>query len=78
MVSLIIFFKYVEDKEGDFIDLTTGLSIGKHNGIHQWTLGQRCRIGGKVEPYFVFKSDQDRNIIYVVSINILFSIKTTL
>lgn len=60
-------FKYVENKEGDFINLTTGLSIGKHNGIHQWTLGQRCRIGGKEVPYFVYKSDSDNNIIYVVS-----------
>lgn len=52
--------------------MTTGVSIGKHNGIHQWTLGQRCRIGGKDMPYYVFKTELDKNIIYVVSLVFFF------
>lgn len=46
--------------------MKTGLPIGKHNGIHQWTLGQRCRIGGVPLSYYVFRKDLNKNIIYAV------------
>jgi len=41
--------------------------IGKHNGAHYYTIGQRkgLNIGGKQEPLFVLNTDTVNNIIYV-------------
>lgn len=58
--------EYVENKPGNFIDLETGAVVGKHNGIHHWTLGQGCKIGGVPKPYFVFRKDAQTNDIHVV------------
>lgn len=61
------YFKYIDNKPGPFIDLDTGLTIGEHQGIHHWTLGQRCCIGGLEKPYFIAKKIVLTNEIYVVS-----------
>lgn len=58
--------EYIKDKPGDYIDLDSGLSIGKHNGIHKWTIGQGCKISGRLKPYYVFSKDQESNTITVV------------
>ena len=44
-----------------------GKIIGKHNGAHFYTVGQRkgLNIGGKPEPLFVISTDIDNNIVYV-------------
>lgn len=41
--------------------------IGKHNGAHYFTVGQRkgMNIGGHKEPLFVIATDVDKNILYV-------------
>ncbi len=41
--------------------------IGKHNGAHFYTIGQRkgLNIGGKQEPLFVLATDTVNNILYV-------------
>nr|XP_012225785.1 PREDICTED: mitochondrial tRNA-specific 2-thiouridylase 1 isoform X2 [Linepithema humile] len=59
--------EYIHDKPGDYVDLDSGLVIGKHNGIHKWTIGQRCKISGCLKPYYVFNKDQETNTILVVS-----------
>lgn len=51
--------------------METGRVVGKHRGIHHWTLGQRCRITGQAKAYFVYKKDVETNTIYVVGIFIL-------
>ncbi|XP_043268365.1 mitochondrial tRNA-specific 2-thiouridylase 1 isoform X2 [Venturia canescens] len=58
--------EYVEDKPGNFMDYDTGSIIGKHEGIHQWTLGQRCRIGGQEKPFYVYHKDVQTNDILAV------------
>ncbi|XP_014473250.1 PREDICTED: mitochondrial tRNA-specific 2-thiouridylase 1 [Dinoponera quadriceps] len=58
--------EYINDKPGDYIDLDSGLTVGKHNGIHKLTIGQRCRISGRKNASFVFKKDQETNTILVV------------
>uniref|UniRef100_A0A6B0VBU0 tRNA-5-taurinomethyluridine 2-sulfurtransferase n=1 Tax=Ixodes ricinus TaxID=34613 RepID=A0A6B0VBU0_IXORI len=45
--------KYVEPKRGAFVDIETGKVVGGHSGVHAWTLGQRCRLGGLRSAYFV-------------------------
>lgn len=44
-----------------------GQVIGKHQGAHYYTVGQRkgLNIGGHKEPLFVIGTDVQRNIIYV-------------
>lgn len=44
-----------------------GLVIGKHQGAHFYTIGQRkgLNIGGKEEPLFILATDVINNIIYV-------------
>ncbi|KAF5275073.1 hypothetical protein FQA39_LY07010 [Lamprigera yunnana] len=57
--------EYVDDNPGNFVDIDTTEIIGQHNGIHQWTLGQRIKVGGYSIAYFVAKKDVKTNIIYV-------------
>jgi tRNA-specific 2-thiouridylase len=44
-----------------------GVKIGKHNGAHYYTIGQRkgLNIGGKLEPLFVIATNTYNNTIYV-------------
>ncbi|KAJ9577950.1 hypothetical protein L9F63_025189, partial [Diploptera punctata] len=59
--------EYVVEKPGHFRDIDSGEVVGTHAGIHHWTIGQRCRIGGLVKPYFVARKDLKFNNIYVAS-----------
>jgi tRNA-specific 2-thiouridylase len=46
--------------------LEDGAIVGKHQGAHYFTKGQRkgLAVGGTVEPLFVIETDVDANIIY--------------
>jgi tRNA-specific 2-thiouridylase len=43
-----------------------GKVVGKHQGAHFFTKGQRkgLGVGGKVEPLFVIETDVEKNIVY--------------
>lgn len=57
--------KYIEQKEGDIIDLD-GNILGQHNGIHNYTIGQRKGIGvAYAEPLYVVKLDAAMNQVIV-------------
>ncbi|XP_019700655.1 mitochondrial tRNA-specific 2-thiouridylase 1 [Harpegnathos saltator] len=58
--------EYIDDKPGDYINLDSGLIVGKHNGIHKMTIGQRCRIGGRHKACFVSGKDQETSAVLVV------------
>ena len=47
--------------------INDGTVLGKHNGAHFFTIGQRkgLAIGGTKEPLFVIKTDVVNNIVYV-------------
>ena len=49
------------------LDKSQGKVIGKHNGAHYYTVGQRkgLQIGGTPKPLFVIGTDTSQNIIYV-------------
>jgi tRNA-specific 2-thiouridylase len=63
-----------ESKEAELIykatkyeySLTDGKIVGKHQGAHYFTKGQRkgLAVGGTVEPLFVIDTDVKENIIY--------------
>jgi len=59
--------EYLESTPGEFVDIVTGNVVGFHDGIHQWTIGQRCRIPGCLKPYFTVAKDVKTNIIYVAA-----------
>ncbi|RLD80420.1 MAG: tRNA 2-thiouridine(34) synthase MnmA [Bacteroidetes bacterium] len=48
-------------------DKNRGLEVGRHQGAHYYTIGQRkgLNIGGKPLPLFVIATDIENNIIYV-------------
>lgn len=46
--------------------LAEGKVVGRHNGAHYFTIGQRkgLNVGGTPEPLFVIETDVDNNVIY--------------
>ena len=46
--------------------VSDGKVVGKHQGAHYFTIGQRkgLAVGGTVEPLFVIDTDVDENVIY--------------
>ncbi|BCB95257.1 tRNA-specific 2-thiouridylase MnmA [Dissulfurispira thermophila] len=55
-----------ESKEGPIIDVETGNVLGRHKGLHLYTIGQRKRLGiATGKPLFVTKIDPSKNAIYV-------------
>ncbi len=46
--------------------LSEGKVVGRHNGAHYFTIGQRkgLNVGGTPEPLFVIQTDVDNNVIY--------------
>lgn len=46
--------------------VTDGVVVGKHQGAHYFTKGQRkgLAVGGTAEPLFVIDTDVDENVIY--------------
>lgn len=49
------------------MDVDSGEVVGTHEGIHQWTVGQRCRLSSFLQPYFVARKDAASNTIYVAA-----------
>lgn len=62
---------YLPAKEGDIIDIVTGETLKKHDGVLYYTVGQHrgLNIGGikghSMDPYFVVGKDVNKNILYV-------------
>jgi len=62
--------KYINNNPGDICD-ENGLLLGKHNGLFNYTLGQRkgIKIGGHKDydekPWFVIRKDSLKNILVV-------------
>ncbi|MGF1540059.1 MAG: tRNA 2-thiouridine(34) synthase MnmA [Pleurocapsa sp.] len=57
--------RYINQKEGDIVDLN-GKVLGKHAGIHHYTIGQRRGLGiAAAEPLYVVKLDPVMNRVIV-------------
>ena len=57
--------KYIHQQEGDIVD-TQGKILGKHNGIHHYTIGQRKGLGiAAPEPLYVVSLDPRQNRVVV-------------
>ncbi len=59
--------KYITQKEGNIIDLE-GNILGKHQGIHRYTIGQRKGLGiAAPDPLYVVKLDAAMNQVVVTT-----------
>lgn len=59
--------KYISQQEGEIVDLE-GNVLGKHHGIHHYTIGQRKGLGvSAAEPLYVVKIDSGRNQVVVTT-----------
>ncbi|XP_023311208.1 mitochondrial tRNA-specific 2-thiouridylase 1 isoform X2 [Anoplophora glabripennis] len=59
--------EYIPDKPGLFVNIDNSKVMGEHRGIHQWTLGQRAKLQGLPEAFFIARKCIQSNIIYVAS-----------
>lgn len=59
--------KYIKPKNGEVKLLETGETIGTHDGVYYYTIGQRhgLNLGIAGGPHFVIKKDIAKNVIYV-------------
>ena len=58
---------YLKPNPGDIIDVETKEVIGRHNGLMNYTIGQRRNVGisGNLERHYVCGKDVEKNILYV-------------
>ncbi|KAK5849198.1 hypothetical protein PBY51_008858 [Eleginops maclovinus] len=57
--------EYLEPKPGNFVSLEDGAVVGTHKGWFTMTLGQRARIGGQRNPFFVVDKDITTGDVFV-------------
>ncbi|XDV25327.1 hypothetical protein PO909_029258 [Leuciscus waleckii] len=57
--------EYLEPKPGNFVSIEDGKIMGQHKGWFTLTLGQRARIGGKEDPWFVVDKDITTGDVFV-------------
>lgn len=56
----------IEGREGPIIDIETGKVLGRHKGIHLYTIGQRKRLGiATGRPLYVARIEPSNNSVYV-------------
>ncbi len=55
--------------KGDIIDISNNKKIGEHNGLFNYTIGQRrgLNIGGTTDRMFVVGKDLFKNILYIAT-----------
>ena len=58
---------YLKGKKGDIIDVETNKIVGEHNGLMNYTIGQRRNVGlsGDQKRHYVCGKDSKNNILYV-------------
>uniref|UniRef100_A0A8C9K0E2 Mitochondrial tRNA-specific 2-thiouridylase 1 n=2 Tax=Panthera tigris altaica TaxID=74533 RepID=A0A8C9K0E2_PANTA len=59
--------QYLQPRPGKFISIEDNRVLGTHKGWFLYTLGQRARIGGLREPWYVVEKDGTKGDVFVVS-----------
>ncbi|XP_034090261.1 mitochondrial tRNA-specific 2-thiouridylase 1 [Gymnodraco acuticeps] len=57
--------EYLEPKPGNLVSLEDGAVMGTHKGWFTMTLGQRAKIGGQKDPFFVVDKDITTGDVFV-------------
>lgn len=67
--------EYIAPSKGNLIDIDSGKTVGQHFGKHSWTIGQRCKIGGFDDAYYIAVKTGNEDIFVAKGHNhpILFS-----
>ena len=62
---------YLKPNPGDIIDVLTNKIVGKHNGLMNYTIGQRRGVGlsGQDKKHYVCGKNVKKNILYVAFTN---------
>ncbi len=65
--------EYLDDNPGDIVDVDSGVVVGRHRGMHHWTVGQRIPLGSLAkgarrrtrdgDGLFVAGKDPGRNVL---------------
>ncbi|KAG9226479.1 hypothetical protein CCMSSC00406_0005854 [Pleurotus cornucopiae] len=58
--------QYIPPNPGPIVDLLTGKTLGEHNGLWTYTIGENARISGMPMKMFVSRKDTANNRVYVV------------
>lgn len=56
---------YVDNQEGDMVDVDSGETVGRHRGLHQWTLGQGVLLAGQPQRLYVAGKDPQTHTLKV-------------
>lgn len=56
--------EYIEPQTGHIMS-HEGEVLGRHSGMHRYTIGQGARIGGQREKWFVYDKDAATNTVFV-------------
>jgi len=58
---------YLKGKKGEIIDIETNKVVGEHNGLMNYTIGQRKNVGlsGDEKRHYVCGKDNNKNVLYV-------------
>lgn len=59
--------EYVISQPGAFVNIDNGIVVGKHNGIHKYTIGQGVLISGQKEKLFAVRKLADQQTILVAA-----------
>lgn len=57
--------QYLQPRPGRFVSIEDGRVLGTHKGWFLYTLGQRARIGGLQEPWYVVEKDGAKGDVFV-------------
>lgn len=57
--------EYLEPRPGNLVSIEDGRIMGQHQGWFTMTLGQRARIGGQKDPWFVVDKDVTTGDVFV-------------
>lgn len=57
--------EYIDPAPGTFIDYETGKTIGKHDGFHFFTIGQKILMPGNRQKMYILKKMSDMKTILV-------------
>ncbi|KZT09561.1 tRNA 5-methylaminomethyl-2-thiouridylate-methyltransferase [Laetiporus sulphureus 93-53] len=58
--------QYIPPKPGPMIELISGKTVGTHQGLWSYTIGQGARLKGMHQKMFVAKKDIHQNAVYIV------------
>lgn len=57
--------EYLDPIEGRFHCVEENIDLGPHKGLHLYTIGQKARISGVKQKYFVVEKNADSGIVFV-------------